>query len=845
MNRNLIKTIKKRTRLALNFIHHHHKLIGIGLASLFFLVLGLITFWISSFEIPDLKSFETRVVSQSTKIYDRTGEVLLFDVNQDIKRKVVPFDQISPYIKKATVSIEDADFYEHNGIKISSIIRAVLSNLTGGSTQGGSTITQQVIKNSLLTSERAISRKIKEWVLAVRLEKIMSKDEILLTYLNESPFGGSIYGVEEASQTFFGKKSLDVTVAEAAYLAAIPNAPTYFSPYGKNKDELDGRKNLVLERMKENKFITESEFNAAKKENVNFKPRLAVNIKAAHFVDFVRQQIEEKYGEQTVRQGGLKVITTLNYSFQEKAEEIVKKYVTENEDGIGGENGAMVVIDPKTGQILSMVGSRDYFDQKINGNFNVTTAKRQPGSTFKPFVYATAFAKGYTPETILFDLSTQFQTTCTADGRPIGNTNPDDCYMPKNYDDKFLGPMTLRDALAQSRNIPALKLLYLAGIKDSINTARNMGITSLDTPDRYGLTLVLGGGEVSLLELTNAYGVFANEGIRNPYTGILKIENNRGEVLEEYSSQAETAIDEEVANKISDILSDEAARAPGFGANSALYIKDRQVAVKTGTTNDNRDAWIVGYTPNLVVGAWMGNNDNSPMIKKTAGLIISPMWRQYMDAVLPNISKESFSPIQPTPTDLKAVFRGVWKGNESFIIDTISNRLATEMTPEETRKEVYNPEVHEILYWVDKNDPLGDPPQNPEKDPQFRLWEYGVQNWLKNQYIEYPYRPTEYDDVHTPEKSPRIRITDPVESRNYSPTERITIETDNRGPYTLLKVDFYLNDNYIGSSDKYPYLFSFTPAQISGLKNKNTLKVIATDAIYNRGESEITLKIED
>lgn len=837
--------MRKKTQIALNFIHHHHKLLGISIASLFFLILGLITFWVSSFEIPDLKSFETRIVSQSTKIYDRTGEILLFDVNQDIKRQVVPFDQISPYIKKATVSIEDTEFYEHNGIKITSIIRAVLSNLTGGSTQGGSTITQQVIKNSLLTSDRAVSRKLKEWVLAVRLEKIMSKDEILLTYLNESPFGGSIYGVEEASRTFFGKKALDVTVAEAAYLAAIPNAPTYFSPYGKNKDKLDARKNLVLEKMKENKFITESEFNAAKKEVVTFKPRLAVNIKAAHFVDFIKQKLEEEYGEQMIRQGGLKVITTIDYTLQEKAEEIVKKYVIENEDGIGGENGAMVVMDPKTGQILSMVGSRDYFDQKISGNFNVATAKRQPGSTFKPFVYATAFAKGYTPETILFDLPTQFQTTCTVDGKPIGDTNPDDCYMPKNYDDKFLGPMTLRNALAQSRNIPALKLLYLAGIKDSINTARNMGITSLETPDRYGLTLVLGGGEVSLLELTNAYGVFANEGIRNPYTGILKIENSRGEVLAEYSSQAEVAIDEEVANKISDILSDESARAPGFGANSALYIKDRQVAVKTGTTNDNRDAWIVGYTPNLVVGAWMGNNDNSPMIKKTAGLIISPMWRQYMDAVLPSITKESFSPIQPTPTDLKAVFRGVWKGNESFIIDTISNRLATEMTPEETRKEIYIPEVHEILHWVDKNDPLGDPPKNPAKDPQYKLWEHGVQNWLATQYIEYPDRPTEYDDVHTEAKSPRIRIVDPLESKKYNADDKITVQTENKGPYLLSKVDFYLNDNYIGSSSKAPYLLSFTPSQTVGLKEKNTLKVVATDVIYNRGQSEITLTIED
>lgn len=827
----------------MTFLKKHLKTLSVLAFSLFFIVLGLIIFWISTFQVPDLKSFEDRSVTQSTKIYDRTGEVLLFDLNQDTKRKVVAYDQISPYVKKATVAIEDAGFYEHGGIQIKAILRAVLSNLTRGSTQGGSTITQQVIKNSLLTSEKAVSRKLKEWFLAIKLEKVMTKDEILNIYLNESPYGGSVYGIEEATQTFFGKKALDVTLPEAAYLAAIPNAPTYYSPYGNNKDKLDDRKNLVLSKMLENNLITKTEYEAAKKEKVFFKDKQINHIKAPHFVDYIRQNLESKYGEKMVREGGLKVITTLDYNLQSKAEEIVKKYALENKKTFNAENAALVAIDPKTGQILTMVGSRDYFDKEINGNFNVTLAHRQPGSTFKPFVYATAFNEGYTPETVLFDLPTQFQTTCTVDGKPIGDTNPADCYMPDDYDGKFLGPMTLRDALAQSRNIPSIKLLYLAGIKQSLNTARNMGITSLSDQNQYGLTLVLGGGEVSPLELTSAYSVFANAGVRNPYASILKIENSKGEILEEFSPKPESVLPEESANKISSILTDNEARTPAYGANSPLNIKDRPVAVKTGTTNDYRDVWIVGYTPNLVVGAWAGNNDNSPMEKKTAGLIISPMWRAFMDAALPSFSKEYFTDPEPTPSNIKPVLRGVWQGNESFLVDKISGRLATDFTPKETLQEVFIPNIHEILYWVNKNDPLGEAPQNPAADPQFNLWEYSVQKWASSQNISYPVKPKESDNVHTENNLPKPEIIDPRPNTSYPANQKITVQIKNQSPYILTKLDFYINNNYVGSSEKSPFLFSFVPTEIKNIERTNTLKVIATDAIYNRGETETTFTV--
>ena len=466
--------------------------------SLCFIGASIGIIWFATLKIPDLSVFEERKVAQSTKIFDRTGEILLYDVHADAKRTIIAFEDISRNIKNATVAIEDLEFYEHKGIKPTAIIRAVLANLTPGAglTQGGSTITQQVIKNSVLTKDKTITRKLKEWILALKLEKVLTKDQILNTYLNENPYGGSIYGVEEASKTFFGKSAGDVTLAEAAYIAAIPQAPTFYSPYGPNKERLDVRKNLVLQQMKANGFITEEEYGVATKEKVAFLEKNTTGIRAPHFALYVKDYLVKKYGEEAVEEGGLKVITTLDYSMQEKAEKVVTKFTPSLSEQFNASNTAMVAIDPKSGDILMMVGSRNYFDKEIEGNFNITTAFRQPGSTFKPFVYATAFMKGYTPETVLFDVKTEFSTKCSPEGKP--NNPADDpkkvCYSPDNYDDIFEGPETMRKALAHSRNIPAVKTLYLAGIADSIDTAEAMGITTLKDHSRYGLTLVLGGG---------------------------------------------------------------------------------------------------------------------------------------------------------------------------------------------------------------------------------------------------------------------------------------------------------------------------------------------------------------
>lgn len=818
-----------------------------------FIGAGLLIIWFSSLKIPDLSVFEERKVSQSTKIYDRTGEILLYDVHNDAKRTLVEYENISQKIKNATIAIEDAEFYNHKGIKPSSIIRAVLANLTPGSgaTQGGSTITQQVIKNSILTQDRTITRKLKEWVLAVKLEKVLSKDQILNTYLNENPYGGSIYGVEEASKTFFGKSAKDVTLAEAAYIAAIPQAPTFYSPYGKNKERLDARKNLVLQQMLNNGFITKEEHDLAVKEKINFLEKNTTGIRAPHFALYVKDYLVGKYGESMVEEGGLKVTTTLNFKIQEKAEKIISNFAPNLEKSFNASNTAMVAIDPKTGDILMMVGSRNYFE-KGYGNFNITTAYRQPGSTFKPFVYATAFMKGYTPDTVLFDVKTEFSSQCTPEGKP---KKPSDdikvCYSPNNYDLAFEGPENIRTALAHSRNVPAVKALYLAGINDSIKTAEAMGITSLKDPDRYGLTLVLGGGEVSLLELTSAYSVFANDGLRNPYRSILKVEDSKGNVLEEAGFNQTQAIPPQIARQINDILSDPSPSVRLSTMTSAVENLHRQIATKTGTTNDYRDVWIQGYTPNIAVGAWAGKNDNSAMDKKVAGLIITPVWAAFMTEINNEFPKETFKKPEPTPDDAKPVLRGIWKGGVSYKKDTVSGKLATEFTPKETTQEIVFPSVHDILHWVDKTNPTGEVPKNPEKDSQYENWEFGVRNWFDIWKLSNPSFventsvpvPTENDDVHTPESSPKVTLSIPSQETLFDKTSRINITVNIESKFPIKKSELYVNGKYIYSNEQNPKSLSFVPQDIEGIELKNIVKVIVYDNIYNRGEASIDVGV--
>ena len=585
-------------------------------------------------------------------------------------------------------------------------MRAIIFTSLGGTPlggQGGSTVTQQVVKRAVLTNDKTITRKLKEWVLALKLERVISKEQILELYLNEAPYGGSLYGAEEASQTFFGKHAADVELPEAAYLAAVLPAPTYYSPYGNHRAALDSRKNFVLQKMHEYGYITAEELMDAKEAVVEFKMQRTTSIAAPHFVFYVRQILEEKYGEDALETGGWRVITTLDADLQTFAEETVLKRALKNTEDFNASNAALIALDPRTGDILSMVGSRDYFDTEIPGAYNVATMApgRQPGSAFKPFAYAEALIKGYTPETVVFDVHTQFSTACTPDNM----TSEDECYAPVNYDNKFRGPMTLRNALAQSINVPAVKVLYLAGLPDTLRLARSMGITTLTDPNRYGLTLVLGGGEVKLLDMASAYGVFANDGVRREPRAILKIEDTAGHVVGDNETLGgRQVLESSVAQKINDMLSDGVAREP-LGINSVASFPGRDVAVKTGTTDNYHDAWFLGYTPQFVLGIWAGNNDNSAMERRVSGLIVGPLWHEVMQYMLGRLPNEPFSRAEYDYSALKPVLRGIWQmpGTDGA--------------------------VHDLLYFVDKDNPNGPAPANPTQDGQYALWEMPVRAW--------------------------------------------------------------------------------------------------------------------
>jgi membrane peptidoglycan carboxypeptidase len=540
---------------------------------------------------------------------------------------------------------------------------------------------------------------------------------------------------------------------------------------------------MLLLKMKEHGFINEQEYGTALTEQVTFSKNDDNGIRAPHFVFFVREYLEEKYGTERVSEGGLTVVTTLDWKLQEQAEEIVKRNALKNEKVYNAENAALVAIDPKTGQILSMVGSRDYFDDKIDGKYNVAVAERQPGSSFKPFAYATAFAKGLRPETVVFDLPTQFSTNCAADDFSTSDT----CYSPGNYDDTFRGPMSLRDALSQSVNIPAVKVLYIAGIKETLDTAKRLGITTLNRPlQQYGLPLVLGGGEVKLLDIVSAYGVFANNGTRHPATPILSIKDKEGDTVEEYTAQEEQALDSDVAKTINNVLSDNTARIPAFGANSALVISGRTVAAKTGTTNDYRDVWIIGYTPSIAVGAWAGNNNNTPMEKKVAGFIVAPLWNEFMQAALKDTVDEPFDPPSEKPDDVAPILKGVWQTEEG---------------------------VHSILYWINKDAPLGPRPEYPARDGQFLLWEYPVQYWAQNGGVPAIPETSVAEVPSTPStpSAPPFFITSPQQGARIPRNTLMTVQVSNPFGENLQKVSYSINGVFIGTSQGAPFSISFVP----------------------------------
>lgn len=684
-----------------------------GLAVLFALLLAVIAIGLFIFVIylrltlPDPKTVATRHVQESTKIYDRTGEILLYDIYNEERRTVIPADQIPDTIKKATIAAEDARFYEHRGFDLRGIARAVFRGISSGGIEGGgSTITQQLVKKALFGDQQTIARKLREIMLAIEIERAFSKDEILSMYLNQIPYGSNAYGIESASRTFFKKPAKDLTLAQAATLAALPNRPSYLSPFGSHLNELTSRKNYILERMHDLDLITDTEYAVSQTEVVLFGQEPS-KLGAPHFVIMAKEYVTEKYGEAFVEGSGLKIITTLDADLQTSAEDIIAKYAKINKERYKASNAALVSIDPKTGDVLALVGSADYFDTSNEGNFNVALANRQPGSAFKPFAYAELFNKGYPDTTILFDVKTEFNPLCSPDGNQSKDVYGQDCYHPKNYDGQYRGPVTLRQSLSQSLNIPSVKTLYLAGVQTVADTAERMGITTLGDRSRFGLSLVLGGAEVKLVDLTSAYGVFANDGVRNPWEFIQRIERADGTVLEERVKNDSRAIDSGVARMISSVLSDNSARTPVFGPSSALYFPGREVAAKTGTTQENRDAWVVGYTPSIVTGVWVGNNRNQSMTAAGAGISAAgPLWHEFMTKALLKVPQESFPQPEPSSSSKPML-------NGSYVYTS----PITSMN-----------EVHSILYFVDREDPTGQIPQDPSKDQQFTNWEWAVKS---------------------------------------------------------------------------------------------------------------------
>ncbi|MFH1826969.1 MAG: PBP1A family penicillin-binding protein [bacterium] len=732
----------------------------------------------------------------SSIFYDRDGKVL-FETYKDKNRVPVELKDVSQYLKNATIAIEDKNFYKHQGISQIGILRAVLNIVLKKQIQGGSTITQQLIKNVLLTSQQTIPRKVKEIILAVMVEQKYSKDEIFQMYLNESPYGGSFWGIGSAAKGYFDKSPKDLTLLESAFLAGLPQSPNYYSPfYGKN-DTWKERTKSVLRRMREDKYITKDEEKSALKklETLKFEaPNLSIN--APHFVFYVRDQIEKEFGPKILDQG-IKVKTTVSLDAQKTVEKIVNEEVKKLKSAKVG-NGAAIVLDSKTGEILAMVGAYD-FNNKEYGKYNASTGLRQPGSALKPITYAIALEKGYTPSTVLMDLKTVFP-----------NQGEED-YVPVNYDGKYKGPVQIRFALANSRNVPAVKTLAMVGIKDFLKKAEELGLDTLastqDNLNRFGLALTLGGGEVRLLSLSSAYSAFARGGTHLEESGILEIRDSKNKVIFKAKKPKENRVfSAETSFIISHILTDNIARSEEFGTNSFLNVGGKTVAAKTGTTNDKRDNWTMGFTKDITVGVWVGNNDNSPMDSIIASGVTgaSPIWHRIMTELL----KDYSDGIMPQPNKVKALTIDAYLGglpkdgsptrSEYFIegtepketspfykklkISKSTGKLANDV---EIRSGNYD---EKEFVQITENDPISIDGKN--------RWQEAIDAWAKEQSDDKYHYPTEEstqnsDDVVVSFKSPQNKQK--IDDNNVEIKILITSISN------IKSVKLYIDDNEVKS----------------------------------------------
>lgn len=817
---------RSRSRLFKTVLKVGLILVGLGL------IFGTAFVIYVSRDLPDPAKMTEIQVAESSKIYDRTGTHLLYEVYQDQRRTIVSLTSIASYVPKAFIAVEDKDFYLHGGIKIKSILRASFNNLIGrkAGSGGASTLTQQLIKNTMVGDERSLVRKIKEAILAIQLEKKYSKDQILEMYLNQIPLGSTNYGVEAAAQSYFRTSSTHLSLAEAATLAALNQAP---SRYLNNLDTLRSRRDLVLTLMRDQGYISESDMKDAQGTALRLYRNSGI-LAAPHFVLYVKQLLADEFGEKVLDTAGLKVITSLDFDKQTLAEAVVKQQGEKFAKSANANNAALVAIDPKTAQLLALVGSRDFNDDAIDGQFNVAMlGRRQPGSSFKPFVYLAAFERGFTPDTVLYDVKTDFET------RTDGSK-----YSPKNYDNKEHGLLTMRSALQNSLNIPAVKTMYLVGEKNTIDFAKRFGYTTF-TGD-YGLSLVLGGGEVSLLEHTNAYATLGDNGVYHAPVSILKVTDAKGQTLSEWQPTDGTeAVSPELAALITNVLTDDQARALVFGLHSNLTLPDRLVAAKTGTTNDSKDAWTMGYTPSLAAGVWVGNTIPSSM-KGGGNLLAGVIWNQFMRQALKDTPVELF-PEPPANTSTKPVLRGQ-VGGIKLPINSVTGKIATSSTPDNLIVQKTFLPPHDILFYVNKDDPNGPPPIDPTLDPQYLSWETSLQDWVVRQQasgtpmtLEEP--PTVYDNPQDPALVPTLTVLTPVINEQINSRD-MSFVVQASAPRGVATVIYQIDGQTVATSNQFPFSASYHAATL--MPGPHLLKVFAEDDIGSTAVQEIpfTLHVE-
>ncbi|RJQ25396.1 PBP1A family penicillin-binding protein [Candidatus Parcubacteria bacterium] len=771
---------KYQTRVVLAGVVAKYAFYGlIGFLALFFLYFV----WLSR-DLPTPGKLANPDIRDSTKILDK-NDVVLYSIYKDYNRIYIPLKDIPKDLRDATVVSEDADFYKNQGFSWRGYIRVIKDLVVYRRLTGGSTITQQLVKNVLLSPERSITRKAKELLLAVQVDKRYSKDQILEMYLNNVPYGGTAVGVEAASNLYFGKHAKDLTLEESAFLAGLPQSPSYYSPFiGKNKSYIT-RSKYVLGRLEEEGYISKKQSeNALKKiENFKFSER-PESMKAPHFVMYVKQELIKMFGENVVENGNLTVKTTLDYEIQKKAEDTVEEEI-EKLKGFNVENGSVIVMDAKTGGILAMVGSKDYFDVDNDGNFNASLGLRQPGSSLKPLMYATAIERGYTASTVIIDVETDFPT-----GDP---EHP--IYTPVNYDGKYKGPIQMRFALGNSINVPAVKMLASVGVKPVMQKAYDMGIENWKPTDEnmenVGLSLVLGGREANLLQIVDAYSVFANEGVKAEPFSIVEVKDLKGKIVYKHEKKSERRVlSKETSFIISHILLDNNARQPVFGPSSWLVVPGKTVAVKTGTTDEKRDNWTVGYTPSYIVGVWVGNNDNSKMNPKIASGVTgaAPIWNKVMSFVLKGKKDEEFKkPDNVEAVEIDADYGGLpieghskrteyfVKGTEPTIASPIYKRLKVskhqnDRIANQIEIDKGDYDWRDFIYFSEKD---------PVSADGINRWQEAIDAWVRENYKDdskyFPPRDiSDYKYEEKKEEPTPTPIPTPTESQSLSPTLTVT-----------------------------------------------------------------------